>query len=485
MGWVANLLQRFGWAKAARSYPRWLTSATDLDRWDIPSGQEWEDQVDLYETLSWVNIAVSQIAGEVAVAHLKVLRIGSEEKPIEIYNHPLERLLRRPNPRDSRYDLLFATAAYRELTGNAYWHLNRRTPEAPPAEIWPIPSHRIKPIPDKRMFIRHYEYDPGLGQKINIPAWQILHFRRFHPRSMYVGLSPIQALMVVAAGDKGMQKWNANFFARDHAKPSGILAFKDVMSKGRWDEIKRQVQLDYGGTARKLMMLQGVGAGVNWIATQMSQRDLDFLLSRKFTKEEIFGVYAPGLANILDVNATEANAATGMRMFKNHVYTQMVALAEVITNNLLPIYGEDLYAEFDDVRITDAALDLQRETQYLRTHTIDETRRTFYNDEPLGDNRGQLMVAEVSAQRTLASTFRGTEGKEPYLPGDEEDEHGGGTKAEGELAQWRRYANKRSGRKAARFVTYHLRDDLAEVIRNRLRGAASPEEVKAAFVGPF
>ena len=38
---------------------------------------------------------------------------------------------------------------------------------------------------------------------------------------------------------------------------------------------------------------------------------MQFLEERNFTKEEIFGKLAPGLASVLAVNATEANALAG------------------------------------------------------------------------------------------------------------------------------------------------------------------------------
>lgn len=71
-----------------------------------------------------------------------------------------------------------------------------------------------------------------------------------------------------------------------------------------------------------------------------------------------------------------------------------------------------------------------------------------------------------------------------FIPGQQGEEGQRGEVPE-ELKQWRRYASKRTGEEAARFTCKVLQDDLAEVIRHRLVLAESPEEVKAAFSGPF
>ena len=484
--WIDGLLGRWGWVKAGnRGAPPWALHTAEMSRWSVPDGALFEHQADLYRTLSWINIAVTQTANEVAVADFRVQRLVNDEK-VEIRNHPFERLLLHPNPHDSRFDLFFQTTAFRELTGNAYWWLNKEVPEAEPDELWVIPSHKLKPIPDGKMYISGYEYDPGYGQKMVLSPWQIVHFRRFHPRNAFVGLSPIEALAIIAEGDRAAQKYSTNYYAVDHAKPSGILAFRDLMSKTQFQRTQQRIEQEYGGTKRKLMLLDGVGANVNWISTSLSQKDMEFLLTRKFTREEIFAVLSPGLANVLDVNATEANASTGLRMFKNHVYAQMVALAQTVTNEILPVYGRDLVAQFDDVRITDKALQLQEIAQYMRTHSIDEVRKFYYGDQGIGDERGRMLVQELVAQRQMQGGRGGSTEtiQEPHLPGEEQNEPIRSLREE-ELRRWRRYAAKRKPAKASQFVPEHLPEDVARVICERLKAAMSEEEVSAAFAGPF
>ncbi len=486
-------------ATPTRPLPAFLSDTAEAQRYEVPNGAMWSRQAELYQRLSWVNIAVTHVAAEIATLPLKVMR-REGEKLVEVPNHPVETLLDNPNPRDSRYDLFFSMAAFRALTGNAYWHLNRLNERAPILEVWPIPAHRIRPVPDGKMWISHYLYDPGDGREVEIPAWQVFHTKRFHPLSQFVGLSPIEALATVAVGDLAMQRWNTAFFDKDNAKPSGILAFHDLYSPEEWAAMKQRIRDEYGGTKRALMLVQGIKhGGVEWIANTISQRDMEFLAARQFNKEEIFSLYAPGLSSILAVNATEANAEAGRKTFRDHVWKEAQAIAGGITQKILPVYGPNFVAVFEDNRITDRALELREIRQYAQTHTVDEVRAQFYEDDPIGDERGKLLLAEVGKTllggkepEPVPAALQGFAGRDNAQPqeaedADEEEPPAQDVKAlrDNELATWRRYAHKHGALKASGFRPDHLPSDVAGVIKARLQAATSDEEVHAAFSGPF
>jgi HK97 family phage portal protein len=504
-----NLMRRMGYTRAAApaqaKRPPWLIATAEASHYNAPSGEMWGNQAELYQRLSWIYIAVTHVADMVARTPIQVLkRVG--EKTDQIVNHPFEALLSRPNPDDSRYELLLGLASYRALTGNGFWHLNRASVNVPPQELAVIPTPNILPVSAGQLIVDHYDYDPGTGKPLHLSPYEVMHVKTFHPRNPFMGMSPIEPLATVASGDLQMQRWNANFFGKDNAKPSGILAFRDRFSEEQWLEMQAQIHEQYGGAKRALMMLHGVGEGaVTWTQNAISQKDMQFLAGRQFTKEEIYAVYAPGLAAILDPNATEANARAGRATFNDYCWGVMEALAQSISNKILPSYGPDLIAQFEDVRITDRQLELAEIAEYSRSHTINEVRQRYYKDEDLEDERGKLFVAEIGPG-SLTMIAPPPEPEPPPIapvapmPGEDvapelakqepPDEPGtampdieGMRKAE--LGKWRRYAVKRSGEKAAEFNPEHLPADVVAVIRDRLVLAQSPEEVKAAFSGPF
>jgi len=392
---LTSFMRRAIKAPAVR-YPAFALQAAQSERWSLPSYQLPEAQSELYQRLSWVQIAVRTIAESVATAGAQVQRMTGE-KAQQVVNHPFEVLLQRPNPLMSRFALLAATVSYYKLTGNAYWWLNKRNQISPPDELWLIPSHHIRPVPDERLYLKGYEYDAGHGQKLLLPVDAVTHFKTFNPLSQFIGLSPIEALASVAIGDMAMQKWNTNYFDKNNAKLPGALTFAQMIPDPMWAEIQAEFKRQYGGTERNLLMLRGVGDNaVNWVQMAASQKDMEFLAGRQQNKEEIYEMFGlpPGM---LDKNATEANAIAAKAAFSElTLWPTLVSLAEVITNDILPAYGDNVVLTFDDPRKTDRALELQEQAEYAKTHTIDEVREKFYEDGPIGDERGKLLVAEIS-----------------------------------------------------------------------------------------
>lgn len=485
MGLLDRIAQRFGYTKVDERQPD--VRQTPIGA--LAAGQTWgpqpqaydvEDQQTLYRTLSWIYVAVSHVAEQAAGQDFDVLQVKGEER-IDVPNHPFEMLLSRPNELQSRFEFLVATFSYYSLTGNAYWWLNRTDERRPPSEMWVIPSNMMTPVPDGRLYIKGYEYKPGgLARPEFIPASEVVHFKRFNPSSPFVGASPIEALAVIAAGDLAMQKWNTNYFGRDNAKVPGALAFADSIRPNDWETLKTDIKEQWGGTHRSgPLMLRNVGAGgVQWLQMTLSQQDMQFLEGRKFNKEEIFSAFAPGLASVLDVNATEANAKSGRATLMEYgVWPLLVSVAEKVSNNLLPVYGPGLIGEFDDPRVTDTALELNQIAAYERTHTVDEVRSEWYNEEALDDERGSLFVAEIAKAPPAfgAAPAAAAPAKSSLLSPEQL----------AELARWQRKAVKAvsSGKHLStlRFVSELLPSELQLAVSQGLKSAATLEQIDALF----
>lgn len=416
---LERLALSLGFVKAPlTSAPPYLRAEVDAERRNLPDGGVAEGQMQLYQKLSWVSTAVSKVAEAVATTSFGVYEMAGEKKTA-VENHLFEQLLRSPNPIMSRFEFLFATVVCYNLTGNFYWYLNKRSESAAPLEMFIVPPHRIAPIPDGQSFIKGYLYDNG-PDRVALEPWQVVHGKRYNPLNPYVGLSSLESLTDVAVGDLAMQRWNRNLFARDNAKVPGALAFADPVDDATWAKMKEDINRQHGGVRRSLMMLRNVGkGGVQWVNMAMSQRDMEFLAGRTFNKEEIYGVFAPGLASMLAVNATEANSLAGRRTFTElAVWPALVALAEKITNDLLPLYGSGLVGEFDDIRPTDRALQLQEQGAAEAVMTVDEVRARFYDLSPLGDERGNMLPAQVASVAVGAPADAG-QGEQPVTTPEE------------------------------------------------------------------
>lgn len=489
--------------------------------WDMPDAYDAQRQMQLYAALTWISTAIDRTAEIAAGGEFHVRRIAGEPGGAddeEIENHEFERLLYRPNPMQSRGEFLRDAFTMYRVTGNLYLYLNASSESAPPDELWIVPSHMMVPIPDGRSYISGYRFTPPGGISEPIETWKIVHLKTSNPMNPFIGLSAIQSLALDAYGDLAQQKWNVGFFEKNNAKLPSILAFKHMVADPEWKKIKQERDSEWGGANRTgVMLLRGVGDSLQLIQASATQKEMEFLAARNFTKEEIFGKLAPGLASILDVNATEANAIAGKATLIDFgIWPTMVQMAEKFSAALLPLYGENLRGEFEDMRQTNRILDLQEQAEYEKTHTVNEVRAEYYDEGPLEldakvissmaekpksklDPRGFLFPAQIGPSTPgpkieeqkpepalPPASDSGTEQTPPALqtegnaaPGDAEAM---AEQQRAEMKAWERFAIKRLGKTGGRDFEPRVIDVFkAGRIRLALRAAKTDVEVRRVF----
>jgi len=470
MGFIDTIANRFGYTrKAAKQFPTWALQTAEAQQYNLPNPSIYENQAHLYRTLSWIGTAIDITAQSAAVVPGSVMQNDGEKKR-EVLNHAFEQLLRKPNPEDSRYEFLLATFMHRKLNGNAYWWLNCANGHAAPDEIWLIPPSKITPVPDGRMYLRGYLYGPGDGREIPLEPWEIVHFKSPNPFNRFLGLSAIESLAVVGMSDVEMQKWNARLFGENNARLPGILAFAEFIQDADWERLKKEA--GDASKKRQNMMLRGVGkGGVEWMQAASSQKDMEFLEGRDFTKREIYDRLAPGLSSKLDVNSTEANSTTGAVTFKEDtIYPLHVEIADKITQKLMPRYGQNLTYEFKDIRVTDRQLELKEQEAFALTHVIDEIRNKYYEDPPIGDERGKMLIAEVRSGTV----------KQEAQPQPQQDTQQPPDPMQADMAKWQRKAAKKVGQ-VVTFESEHIPADVFARVLAGLPACKSADDVKSLF----
>jgi HK97 family phage portal protein len=487
--------------------PKWLLETADAEHYNLPDPSIYGNQADLYRKLAAVTQAVDISSSAAAVVGFSVYRVSGDNEPKDIPNHPFEALLRHPNPLDSRFEFLKGTVTSWMLNGNAYWWLNRESENAPPTEIWYIPPHMIQPIPDKQMYLDGYYYYPGNGVEMALPVHEIVHFKRYNPFSRFVGLSAIEAIAVTAMGLLGMEQWNTKLFAENNARLPGILAFKQMINDDVWEKLKRDTR--DAANKREMMMLRGVGEGLDWKQNAVSQKEMEFLAGINAGEKKIMDTLAPGLYTWLSGQSTYANAGANRAAFNElFLHPTLVMMGERITSSLLSSYTKNspsperkITGKFEDVRFSDRQLELAEIESYAKTHTVDEIRQEKYGDEPIGDERGKLLVSQINAQsggiqEPPPSPFgnRGDDMKQPK-PEEKEDDDAPDVEEQDEpekeeaskaaleeLGRFKRWALKHVG-KPVDFVSYAdaLPADVFDSIRKQLEGCKSETAVKAVF----
>jgi hypothetical protein len=201
---------------------------------------------------------------------------------------------------------------------------------------------------------------------------------------------------------------------------------------------------------------------------------------------------------MLAINATEANSKAGRQTWLDvAIYPRLVAMQQKITTDILPAYGDKLVGEFDDPRQTDRVLELQEQGEFSKTHTIDEIRQEVYQDDPIGDERGELLPAEVGKGLTKADSAANTPpqllpftGQEPMEepeqdnPDSGEDEEATPDETKAALKVWERKAINSFRSKGSVANVFHSKEippELHASIWAQLSACKSGKAVREVF----
>jgi HK97 family phage portal protein len=387
-----------------------LLGVGQFEKFNVPEYTLPENQQKAYQASPWVANAVGIPSRYAAAQPFQVFGLEGEDKT-QIPNHPFELLLQNPNPLDSQFQLFEKTFAFALLTGNVYWWFFGGA--GTPKEIYVLPPNRISPVPGADIgTVSHYEWDDGSGRPVLVPPDEVVHFKEFHPRNMWVGLARTESAAVSIEKDDKAAHYDLAFYGKENAKPEAIIALQGNFDPGDIPALRERLARRHGGTKREMAIIENAET-LNYIQLALNYADMDFIANRQFTKEQIYDQYCPGLASVLAVNSTEANARTGKAtMMEFGIWPMLVSVHQTISKKILPLYGDNLLAEFEDVRLSDLAMELADIQEYGRYHTIDEIRQTKYNAEPLGDDRGNLLPQQISP----LTTFGGDEPAAPVMP---------------------------------------------------------------------
>ncbi len=344
---LQKIMNAFGYVKAGTG-SRFVVSdySTGAKLFGQSTQQNYKEYLQKYADISWVYSCIYTIANKAAGIGTKLYRktnIKGKKILEEIDDHPVLDLLEKANPIMSGYDLKESTFSFLELTGNAYWLLDRLTGNIP-SEIYPLNPHRIKIVPDAKTYVNKYIYDVGQGKTIDYAKEEIIHFKYFNPLDDFYGLSPISAARLSIDTINFSDEYNRNFFINS-AQPGGIIEVPTTLPdkifnrlKESWDSLHRGYK-----KAHRPTILEG---GAKWVNSGLSQKDMEFIQSKKMTREDILGVFGvpPSLVGIFEY-ANYANSREQTQIFwLNTEVPKITKYYNVINSFLVMRYGDDLVA---------------------------------------------------------------------------------------------------------------------------------------------
>lgn len=345
---VDKILERIGYQKASRLFRTDVTTSI-YGTMGKPTPQNYQKYMQQYADAAWVYSCVYRIATQAASVPLKLYRKKKKDGQVildEVTDHPLLTLLETVNPFMSGCDLIEATLTYEELSGNAYWLLDMFV-GGKPTEVYPLNPHKVKIIPSTKEYVAGYKYSIGGGEAIDIEKEAILHFKYFNPVDEYYGLSPLAAGRIAVDTQTFSDTYNRNFFINS-AEPRGALVTNQELSQPQRDRIVAAWLTMHRGVANahRTALFEG---GAKWESIGLSQKDMEFINSKKMTREDILGVFGvpPSLVGIFEY-ANYANTKEQQKIFWINTMIPKLAKTEAVINSfLIQPYDLSLICAFD------------------------------------------------------------------------------------------------------------------------------------------
>jgi HK97 family phage portal protein len=337
----------------------------------VPQPEPFTDLTESYGAHIWVYAAAWAIASNYASLEYKGYRQTGDGGMWEEYDkHPWLPLLKRPNPYMSGYALREFTALDLELSGNAYWALERNKDSNDVQELWPIPSGKVRAVATREKMIDHYIHDVN-GERIIYKYDEIIHLQYANPLSFVYGQGSLSAAKLSVMADLHAKTWNKHFFANS-ARPDAVFETDTVLA----DDVRKRVMIQWNAMHRgsdkrgKTAILEG---GLKYKETNRTPKDVDFVESQKLSREEILAAFGvpPAMVGILEY-ANYANTKEQTAIFWKHtVMPKKRAIDAIIT-----------------MRIQQLSFDLQTifeaDTSPIEALRIDEFQRSqtavnYYN----------------------------------------------------------------------------------------------------------
>jgi HK97 family phage portal protein len=267
-------------------------------------------------------------------------------------DHPLLRLLRRPNPHQSGGEMLEAVYAFLQTAGNAY--LSAAIDAGEVKGLFVLRPDRMRALVGRDGYAEAYAYGTGEATETlrldTAPVARVLHMALFHPLDDLYGLAPLEAAQQSLDLHNAAARWNKALLDNS-ARPSGALVYSagsGSLTDNQFRRLKDELETAFQGAtnAGRPMVLEG---GLDWKSMSISPRDMDFVEAKHAAAREIalaFGV-PPMLLGIQGDN-TYANLAEANRaLWRQTVVPLVRRVTDDLSFWLAPAFGGGVTLEPD------------------------------------------------------------------------------------------------------------------------------------------
>lgn len=297
----------------------------------------------IYSRQLWVYVVVSKLAKATARLPLPVYERNELDRPRRD-DHEMARLLSRPNPSMSGFDLWLWTSSTFDIYGDTFWFKRRQGGKV----VGLFPLH-----PSSMTYDGGWTFDNGKLKMSDIDENDLVIFRGFHPDNLDRGMSPLEPLRSTLENEWHARAATSSFWQRG-ARPGMALSHPGQLSEPAQNRLKAQMDSVAGGSDKTGVTIV-LEEGMKPETMTLTAEEAQYIETRKLNREEVCAAYdvPPPVVHILD-RATFSNITEQMRsMYRDTMAPRLKAFESAVEVGLRQAEwpDDDIYAEFlmDDV----------------------------------------------------------------------------------------------------------------------------------------
>lgn len=344
----------------------------------------------------------------------------------EVGDHPLIRLLNKPNPFMSRGQLWGTVVMDRCLAGNAYIlkaRVQNGILKGAVGELWRLRPDRVRIIPSASNYIEGYEYNTG-RDKIVYPAGDIMHFKTRDPLDDYYGMPPLMAIAGRIDIDDYMKNFLRTFFERGGVGVGGVLSVKQGLSQEQKDDVRGVLDRRTTGPANwhRTLVLDADAAytpmGLNRGLRDALPKELDAVQEARIAMA--FGIPGSILGLLIGYESSSyANKRQDWQVFWDLTMTPLLSdLDDVLNLSIVSDFGgiDEVAFDLSDIRALQEDIDLIQERHrknWLSTLESFEEAREGIGKDP--NPKSGTFLMQTNMTPLTVGALDGTE-PVPQLP---------------------------------------------------------------------
>jgi HK97 family phage portal protein len=297
-------------------------------------------------------------------------------------NHPIRKLLRRPNPYMGEAEFFSSILIYTDLAGRAVYE-KQRDQGGRVIGLWPLRPDWVLPIPGNKQLIKGYIYSvPGM-EPVYLDQADILDIRLFDPLRPLSPWPPVAVAARIGTVDNTATDFISLFMEKGGAPP-GIIKTVQKLRIGEAEEIRRQWVERYGGAK-------------GWAEPAVLDKDAEYqrvgLSFEEMGFESLDSRNEARICGILKVPPIIVNARVGLNRATYSNYRE--ARSSWWEDDLVPIY-ESFIDELENqlLREFDPSGNLELRWDYTNVPALREERLVLWQRANEGLKMGGITVNE-------------------------------------------------------------------------------------------